>query len=461
MRGEKRLITYQDLLAVGDEDGAKIDFIRKAIKEHKASDAYKRATSAQLYYEGENPTINQYEKVVYDLSGKAHTDMYSANHKIASKFFGLVVDQENSYLLGNGVTFSNEQTKKRLGYDFDQKIQMAGQYALIDGVSFGFWNKDHVETFRLADVGGEPGFVPLYNEETAALSAGIRYWQLAANKPLRATLYELDGLTEYIENADGDMAVMKPKGPYQSIIRKSVADGNEILGGANYESFPIVPLMNNKQMTSEITGRQNTIDALDLLTSGMVNGVDEGSLIYWVLKNAGGMDDLDDVKFRDRLKTIGVIHTEDGVEASPHQIQVPFAGTQAAIDMLKRQLYEDFQCFDSSAVTAGNQTATAINASYVPLDLKCDKFERQVTAFILGILKLAGIDDSPTYTRNRITNKNEELQTILLAAQYLDDEYLTKKVLTILGDADEFEDMQNRKISDDARLTTVPDENEV
>ena len=175
----------------------------------------------------------------------------------------------------------------------------------------------------------------------------------------------------------------------------------------------------------------------------MVNNVDEGNLIYWVLTNCGGMDDLDDVKFFERLKTLHVAHagTEEGAGAEPHSIEAPFEGTSATIDMLSRELYEDFQAFDSSAVSAGNQTATAIKASYVPLDLKCDKFERQVTAFINGILELAGIDDEPSYTRNQIVNKQEEVQTVLMGAEYVTKEYITQKLLTVLGDADMAEGM--------------------
>lgn len=52
--------------------------------------------------------------MVYDLEGKAHPDMYTANHKIASKFFGFVVDQEVSYLLGNGVRLAMMPQKRRL-----------------------------------------------------------------------------------------------------------------------------------------------------------------------------------------------------------------------------------------------------------------------------------------------------------------------------------------------------------
>ena len=46
------------------------------------------------------------------MQGRAHTDMWTANHKLASRFFGLAVDQEISYLLGNGVTFAEKETPK-------------------------------------------------------------------------------------------------------------------------------------------------------------------------------------------------------------------------------------------------------------------------------------------------------------------------------------------------------------
>ena len=163
---------------MGEDEKARMDFIRLAINDHMGSDTYKLAVDAEKYYEGENPTINNYEKILYDLQGKAHADMYTANHKIASKFFGLVVDQECSYLLGNGVTFEQENTKDRLGDNFDQDMMEAGTNALVGGVSFGFWNMDHIDVFRITE------FVPLVDEENGALMAGIRWWQVTPDKPL-------------------------------------------------------------------------------------------------------------------------------------------------------------------------------------------------------------------------------------------------------------------------------------
>ena len=441
------MVTYQDLIAVGKDEKARIGFIRRAINEHKGSEAYKMAVDAELYFKGENPTINRYEKIIYDMQGRAHRDMYTANHKIASSFFGLDVRQEVSYLLGNGVTFQNDATKDKLGKKFDLEIVSAGKYALIAGVSFGFWNLDHVDVFKLRE------FVPLYDEENGSLMAGIRFWQGAKDKPLRATLYEEDGYTDYIQRSGEDMTVKKEKRSYILHLRSTEADGTEIYDGENYPSFPIVPLKNGEDALSELTGKRNTVDALDLCTSNMVNNVDEGNLIYWVLTNCGGMEDMDDAKFLDKVRTTHIVHAgvegDEGATAEPHTIEAPFSGTEATIDMLKCKLYEDFQAFDSSAVSAGNQTATAIAASYTPLDLKVDDFEASVTEFILGILALAGIDDEPSYTRSRIINKSEETQTILMGADYYDDEYITKKLLTINGDADQYDALMERKAAEE------------
>jgi len=425
-----------------------MDFILSAISEHKSSGIYRTAADAEAYYSGENPTISRYEKILYDMQGRAYQDMYTANHKIASSFFRLAVDQENSYLLGNGVTFRQEATKKRLGADFDQQVQDAGEYALIGGVSFGFWNVDHVEIFRVQE------FKPLYDEENASLCAGIRFWQIDEGKPLRATLYELDGYTEYIRRCGEDMQILKHKRAYRLKItgdRKDHLDGTQILEGENYPTFPIVPLRNNRSCQSELCGKRNTIDALDLVSSNMVNNVDEGNLIYWVLTNCSGMDDLDDQKFLERLKITRVAHAEggDGASVEAHTIEAPYAGTEAAAEMLEKRLHKDFQTFNSTDVTASNQSATAIDAAYTNLDLKADKFERQVTKFIQGILKLAGIDDTPTYTRSRIINKQEEIQSLLLLAPYVDDDYITQKGLTILGDGDMAEEILKRRAAED------------
>lgn len=454
--------TYQDLLKVGDNEKERMQFILNAISEHKSSREYKIAKDAEMYYDGENPDIYKLEKIVYDLQGKAQRDMYSANHKISSSFFGFVVDQEVSYLLGNGIIFGKNDTKKKLGKDFEAKAREVLETGAIEGKCFAFWNYDHMEVFPMVAYENNTGFVPLYDEDDGALKAGIRFWQIDNNKPLRATLYELDGYTEYIKRKDKDIEVLYDKKTYTQIKKKSEVDGEQIFNGENYPNFPIVPFKYNKKGKSKICGKRNTIAALDLVTSNMINNVDEGNLIYWVLTNCGGMSDIDDVKFIERLKTTHVAHAggDEGAKAEAHSVEAPYAATENAIETLTRKLYTDFQAFDPAALTAGSQTATAILASYVPLDLLVDKTETQFTEFIGKILQLAGIDDEPTYNRNRVINKQEETQTVLLGAEYYDDEYITKKLLTINGDIDVYDELMKRKAAEEIdRYSQVGNEN--
>ena len=44
-----------------------------------------------------------------------------------------------------------------------------------------------------------------------------------------------------------------------------------------------------------------------------------------------------------------------------------------------------------------------------------------------------------------MSNQSEMLEMVLQAAEYLDDEYVTTKILTLLGDADKAQEVLKRK----------------
>ena len=114
-------------------------------------------------------------------------------------------------------------------------------------------------------------------------------------------------------------------------------------------------------------------------------------------------------------------------------------------------------------IAAGSVTATQIQAAYEPLTQKTDLFENQVTLFIMRLLRLIGIDDKPTYTRSKIVNVDSDINTILTAAPYLTDEYVTEKILTLLGDADMIDTVLQQKAREQANrftLTGGEDDNE-
>lgn len=446
--------TYQDLLEVGEREDQRMEFVRSLIQQRTDDPDYRMAVIADQYDRHQNVTIKQFQKILYTVTGKAVPDNYSANYKLASRFFNRFVVQENQFLLGNGISWNNEATKTKLGEDFDSKVQKLGKDALVQSVAFGFWNYDHLETFDYLE------FIPLYDEENGSLSAGVRYWQISPQKPLRATLYEMDGYTEYIwRNGQGE--VLKEKRKYITRYVRTEADGTMIYDGENYPGFPIVPLYGNPHHQSEIVGLQEQIDCYDLIKSGFANTVDEASLIYWTIKNAGGMDDVDMAEFVQRIRQLHVATATDEASAEPHQLEAPYNSREALLDRLRSDLYEDAMALDTKNIAGGAVTATQIKAAYEPLRSKASQFEYCVLDFLQGIMAIAGIDDKPTFTPDMLINQNEEIQTVVSAGEYLDQEYVTTKILTILGDADKVREVLARMSVEEVTAFSVePEETE-
>ena len=436
--------TYQDLLAIGNDEQERMEFCLSAIKEHQSSIQYRIATDADLYYKNLNPTIMRLQKFIRNAMGQSVPDTFSPNNKIPSNLYNYFVTQEVQTLLGNGASFAKAETKKKLGKHFDKVLQDAAKEAINAGTSFGFWNFDHLEVFSYLE------FAPLYDEYTGQLMAGVRFWQIDSSKPLCIVLFEPDGLTELIREKGKDISIRVPKHGYKALKIESEADGTIVTEYSNYPTLPIVPLYNEEKQ-SAIVGKQNTLDAFDLTLSQMVNNVDDGNFIYWILKNCGGMNAVDDEEFISQLKITHMAHADGdsgaGVEA--HTVEAPYAANNTTLDVLRRQLFDDFMALDVKQISGGAVTATQILAAYEPLNSKCDKFEFNVLQFIDRILSLAGIEDECTFVRSKIVNVEDEISAILQASQYLDTGYIVKRILSLLGDIDKYDEVMANLTAED------------
>ena len=417
--------TYQDLVAVGLDEKVRMQFIESVINDHRSSKKYRDAAVANEYYAKRNVTITQFQKFLYTMSGKKVTDIYSANYKTKTAFFRSMVIQQTQYVLSNGITFANKKTKERLGRDFDYQIQNAAKKAMVDGVSFCFYNYDHIEVFGFADTPSCPGFAPLYDEDTSLLRAGVRYWYSGTDgqNVLHATLYEEDGYATYIHKHGSDMEQVDTKRGYIKTATSTADNLISEVAYSNYPSFPIVPLYANDLHESELIGLRESIDCYDYIKNGLANDIDDTAGIYWTIKNSGGFDDEDMVKFLDRLKTVKAASVNaDDADIESHTVEIPVEARTRMLEILRTDLYRDAMLFNVAEISAASKTATEIRAAYQLQDDKCGDFEYLITDTIIKILAIAGIDDVPSYKWNRIANQTEETQMVLTAANYLDDE---------------------------------------
>lgn len=438
------MLTYNDFL---EERGDITAFLTKAIGQHMASDEYRIAKEADEYDRQKNTTIYNYVRTIFTSTGSEVVDFTASNNRIASNHFHRLNTQRRTYSLGNGVSFSKhkvkaqdaegkeitiDETKQRLGDEFDTDLNDLADKALIHGVSFGFWNLDKLYVFPLTE------FVPLWDEDNGALRAGIRFWRLRDDKPVSVVLYEEDGYSKYhsVKGSKGlELELVEDKKPYKTIYRKSEADGEEIIGGENYGVLPIKPLWGSKLHQSTLVGMKSAIDSYDLIRSGFANDLTDVSQVYWILSNCSGMTEQELARFRDRLKVQHIAVADmDNSDVKPYTQEIPYQARQAYLESIRHGIYEDFGGLDVTSISAAAKTATEINAAYQPMDENADDFEYQLIKFIQQILDMLGIDDVPVFKRNRVSNQTEQVQMVMQEAEYLDHETLLTKLPNISVD---------------------------
>lgn len=438
--------TYQDLQEAREKNNEKelMSFLIAAINDHKSSEMYKTAVEADLYMRKRNSFITNLFHLIENVCGEKIISNED-EIKCVSGFFPYFVIEQNQYLLGNGATFRNEETKEKLSgddSDFDDVLQFLGEYALWGGVSFGFYNRNKVEGFKVTE------FVPLWDEENGSLRAGIRFWQIDPQRPLRFTLYEMDGITEYIQRKGKEITVMKPKTSYKHKVASTPKDGViAISDGGNYPAFPIVPLWGNPEHQSELIGIKSQIDIYDIIKSGFAADEQEAATIYWTISNAGGMDEKELKEFVQHLKTVRAANTSEETTIQSHTTEVPYQSREVYLTRLENDMHRDFMIANVRGISAGNNTATAIKAAYRPEDFKADRYEYCVNKFIKGILAVAGIKDKPTFVRSTLINENEVTNMVLAAANYLDNKTILEKLPFV--SVDEIDEILTRKAEEE------------
>lgn len=444
------MLTFQDFQNAV-EKGRLLNFLRDAITEHRNSDGYEIAVIADEYDAQQNRTINEAVQRIYSMAGAPLEDFTASNNRIASNFFRRLNTQRCTYSLGNGVTFDEDGVKEKLGIRFDTDLYQIAYNALKHGMAFGFWNVDRLYSFPLTE------FVPLWDETDGALKAGIRYWSIDwKRKPVFAVLYEEDGYSKYRSKGGKSgltLEEMEPKRAYRQTVAHTEAGGDEVIGEENYSALPVVPLYGNRQHQSTLIGMRAAIDALDLVQSGFANDITDTAQVYWLIGNAMGMDETDIQRFMDRLRLqhVAVADTENS-SVTPFTQEPPYNSREAFINRIVHSIYRDFGAFNPEDVKAGNVTATQINAAYQSMDEEADAFEYQIIEFVQQILALQGLEATPQFKRNRISNQSETITNVIQEAQYLDDQTVLELLPNITPDM--VEEIMARKDAQDATRWT-------
>ena len=422
------MLTFQEFMQLAEVKGESAVF--EAVKQWKLTETYRKACIAKEYFDFNNVTIKNFQKFLYNLKGQKIPDIYSADYKLRSNFFNDFVVQLSSYMVGNGVFLVNNypeaivNNKQLLGKNFDNVIYKALDEVQIGGCCFLFWDFDRLRVYSVRE------FAPLYDENTGALAAGIRFFRNGETQ--KFIVYDAEGVQEIIlkkgPKGKANITVLE-KRAYIQEYEYTEADGKQLVGERNYDGrLPIFVFWYNTQQT-RLEGLRENIDCYDLIKSGLGSDLDWASL-YWIIKGAGGMsDDVSLAQFIERMKLVKAANLPEGAEVESHKIDIPDAARKNYLEILENDLYRDAHAVNTRKLAqSGNVTATAIRFSYQPLDELADAVEMNLLETLQELFDFLGIDDTATFKRNRIVNITEETSTILDASEYLSGEMIIKKL---------------------------------
>ena len=422
-------ITWQDYAAAKDKPA----LLLEAVARFKASPGFTQALEANCYFRGENTrvarkTILRARKIESrDAQGRRRVRSATEDvvgNRIGSSFLFRFVTQQNQFLLSEGVSLPTD-VKRRLGADFDRRLEQLGERALLHGCAWGYWNADHLEVLETAR-NSWSGFFPLLDEMTGEVRLGVQFWQLAPERPLYLRVFDVDGVTVLRREEEGLKTVV-PRQPYRRSVRRD-ALGEAVIEEPGYGRLPLIPLRANSDGLSEFTPAiRAKIDAYDSILSDFADNLDRANDVYWVLNNFGGtMEDVAELLEQiNRVKAVANLSdgTGSAATAEPRTIEVPYAARRAALDLLERALYQDYMALDTDALTGSSLTNVAIRVSAANLNLKADRYEWQVRQFMTSLLDLIGSPcEDIRFKRQTIANESEMVGDIAVMRQDIDRE---------------------------------------
>ena len=430
------MLTYQDFEKTTDRAA----FVATLISQHMASVEYRIARDADLYERCLNVTIN---RVTGMYSGKKTWDESAQKSRIATNAFHRLNTQRVNYLLGNGVSFTRKEqrldadtgkiirvdvTKEAMGPRFDGDVKVWAYDALIHRVAFAYVTENSLNIYPLTN------FAPLWDEMTGVLRQ--------------------DGASGMILTAQGE------EQPYSMTVYETEAEGVvEVAEDKTQTRLPIVSMWGSRKRQSTLVELRPKIDAYDLINSGFADNEKDCAKIYWLIENCGGMTEKDMQKFLDdiREKHIAQVDitsfTGDARNAlTPYTQEVPYEGTKAYLDHCKAEMYDDFGALDVHTIAAGS-TNDHIDAAYQPLDEEADDLEYCVIEAIQQVLALRGIEDTPQFKRNRVSNTFQTIQGVMMAANVLGQRKTLEKLpIVTVDEVDEI--MADNYAEETERLVT-------
>lgn len=373
----------------------RLEFIEKAVAEHKGGAELKAAQECRKYYETNNPAIAGRKKMYAasteegdTLRAVAKENKYAANEKVASSFFRDITDAKVQYLLGEGVdvTAVNEGDAEAVAAVFaplSAQVKRYGQQSLTDALvcRFGYTYMQIINgAVRLNAI--PYCEVKVYRDREDRPEAVLRHYKRGARE-----FAEWHTAAKVFPFRKGDDGWEAEPERWQIQTVKAYPDGTvEDQGGKAWPRLPWFEMRHNNDGESSLTNSAKTmIQCYDVTVSDFANNLIDMQDVFVSLKADSAYSGQDFGETLELLRNFKVAENVEGVTT----FEVPYQARKVLMDTMKADIYAALRGVDVGRISGGNLTNTAIRALYSDIDLWADQAQWHIEDWAREIIEAA------------------------------------------------------------------------
>lgn len=468
--------------------------IRNEIISDRGSAAKRHARQGVDYYNFRQDILKN--RIFFiDDNGDLREDKYASNVRIPHSFLNELIDQKVQFMLSKPVEVETQdaELKEYLTEYYNEDMQLMLQELVEGGSQKGFeyayarTTAADKLTFQVAD---SLRVIPIYDDNNDVVRI-LRYYSETivekgqTHKLWHAEVYDNEQVWYFTAKDDAAYELDKghavnPAPHVLAVNDEAVIDDEPQYAARNYGRIPFYRYSNNRDETTDLQPIKALIDDYDLMDAFLSNNLQDFAEAIYVVKGFQG-DDLS--KLRQNVKAKKTVGVGENGGLDIQTINIPVEARRTKLELDRENIYKFGFGFDSSQVGDGNVTNVVLKGRYTLLNMKANKAEVRLRAFLAWANDLI-IDDinrrygkaykasdvSVSFTREMLVNENDivanekvaaetrsvEMQTLLAVAPRLDDETVLKQIASEY-DLD-YEEIQKRLETQAYEETPVPND---
>jgi|GEM_PF-3465119 len=336
------------------------------INEFISSTLYKSMLNGLRYYKCKNDIINR--KFYYYKLGVKEEDSFRANEKIPNDFLKIIIDQKVHYCVGKDVIIEGVND---LPFDINDEIDHIAEEASQKSKAWCFVWIDKDGNFRQKKVESET-IIDIYDGTIEKNLIGL----------IRTYTQDKFNYAEYW--TDFDKSIYVQDGSKYILLETT----SHLDNGVSWGKIPFVRMLNNQYEMTDLDNIKDLIDSYDLNLSDFSNNFIDFQDVIYKLKNYSETlrDDTAISDFLDFLKKYKVVNVDENGDFEVLTNEIPSQARIQYLEILRKNIFNMAHAVDTEKLSGGDLTNVTIKAYFTNLDIKANKFIKEIKRYIKDML---------------------------------------------------------------------------